>query len=129
MRRSSDRGQAEPLAALVAVLAVTAGLTIYAGTLDDSIRDSPDRETVSTTLDNVRRSLQTAGIADPAKLNATTANAPAGRQMNVTLRADGQRWSRGPQPPETAESATTRVSVRLAPTEVRPGRLRVVLWQ
>lgn len=129
MRRSSDRAQVEPLAALAAVLAVAAGLTIYAETLDGSVRDGPDRETASTALESVRRTLQTAGVVDPPQLDRATDAVPDGWRANVSLGAGGRRWSRGPTPPETAERATARVSVRLAPTDVRPGRLRVAIWR
>lgn len=129
MRRWSDRGQVEPLAALAAVLAVVAGLTIYAGTLDDRVPESPDRETASTTLDTVRRALQTAGVVDPDRFDRALATVPDGWRANVSLDASGRQWSRGPVPPETADSATVRVSVRLEPAEIRPGRLRVAVWR
>jgi len=131
MRHSSDRAQVYPLAALVAVLAVTAGIVVYAGTLENSLRTQPDRETAHTTLDSVARTLQTAGVVDPGRLDETADTIPDGWHVNVSLRADGRRWARGPVPASESliRSASRRVSVRVAPTVVRPGRLQVVLWR
>lgn len=129
MRRSSDRGQVEPLAALAAVLAVSAGLVVYAGVLDEAIPEQPESETPTTILDSVHRSLQTAGVASPDRLATAAATVPDGWQANVTLSAGGQRWHRGPEPPDGADRATRRVSVRVAPKQIEPGQLRVVVWR
>jgi hypothetical protein len=129
MRRSSGRGQAEPLAALAAVLAVAAGLVIYAGTLDDRLPGRHDRQIAETTLDRVERALQTTGVVDPERLGTALSRLPDGWHGNLTLRANGRRWSRGPAPPTDAERATGRVSVGVAPTRICPGQLRVVVWQ
>lgn len=129
MRRSSGRGQVEPLAALAAVLAVSTGLVLYAGTLGDAVPGEPDDETPAEILDSVHRSLQTTGVSSPTKLNAAMAAVPEGWQANVTLAAGGERWRRGPTPPESADRETRRVSVRLAPQRIEPGQLRVVVWR
>lgn len=129
MRRSSGRGQVEPLAALAAVLAVTAGLVIYAGALEDRIPGGPDRRIAETTLERVERALQTTGVADPDRLDAAMTRFPDGWHGNLTLRANGTRWSRGPAPPTDAQRATGRVSVGVAPTRLCPGQLRVVVWR
>ncbi|MEF8871852.1 MAG: hypothetical protein V5A41_09505 [Haloarculaceae archaeon] len=129
MRRSSDRGQVEPLAALAAVLAVSAGLVVYAETLDDTVPGQPDDETPTAILDSVHRSLQTTGVSTPSRLDTAMATVPEGWQVNVTLTADSERWQRGPSPPESADRVTRRVSVRLAPQRIEPGQLRVVVWR
>ncbi|MEF8784364.1 MAG: hypothetical protein V5A45_00410 [Haloarculaceae archaeon] len=129
MRRSSDRGQVEPLAALAAVLAVSAGLVVYAETLDDTVPGQPDDETPTAILDSVHRSLQTTGVSTPSRLDTAMAPVPEGWQANVTLTAGGERWQRGPSPPESADRVTRRVSVRLAPQRIEPGQLRVVVWR
>ena len=129
MRRSSGRGQVEPLAALAAVLAVSAGLVIYADTLEDAVTPAPERETPEVVLDGVERALEETGVADPARLESAMAALPSGWHGNLTLRAGGREWSRGPTPPSGADRATARVSVRVAPTKVRPGQLRVVVWR
>lgn len=129
MRRSSGRGQVEPLAALAAVLAVSAGLVIYADTLEDAATPAPERATPEVVLDGVERALSETGVVDPARLEAAMTALPAGWQGNLTLRAGGREWSRGPTPPSAADGATARVGVRVAPTKVRPGQLRVVVWR
>ncbi|MFC7134142.1 MULTISPECIES: DUF7285 family protein [Salinibaculum] len=129
MRRSSGRGQVEPLAALAAVLAVSAGLVIYADTLEEAVTPAPERETPEVILDGVERTLEEAGVVDPARLESAMAALPSGWHGNLTLRAGGKQWSRGPTPPSDADRATARVSVRIAPAKVRPGQLRVVVWR
>lgn len=131
MRRSSGRAQVEPLAALVAVLAVTAGIVVYAGTLEERVADQPDRGTARTTLDGVTRAMQSAGVVVPDRLNQTSRYLPDGWQTNVTLRVGDRRWSRGPTPTAgaTTRRAARRVSVRRGPGNVSVGRIRVVLWR
>ena len=129
MRRSSGRGQVEPLAALAAVLAVSAGLVVYADVLGGSVPGRPSPETPAQILDDVHRSLQTAGVTSPGRLDAAIETVPDGWHANVTVLAGDQSWSRGPQPPDDATRVTRRVSVRLLPTRIDPGRLRVVVWR
>lgn len=129
MRRSSDRGQVEPLAVLAAVFAVSAGLALYAGTLDDAIPSQPESETPELVLDAVHRSLESTGVTDPGRLDRATEAVPDGWHANVTLAAGGEQYQRGPTPPEAADRATRRVSVRVAPHRVSPGQLRVVVWR
>ena len=139
MRRSSDeqcahersttgRGQVEPLAALAAVFAVCAALTLYAGVLDGAMPGESDRETATLAADRAVDRTSRAGIVRPARLDSATAAAPNGWQLNVTLTSGGEHWQYGPDPPATAANATRRVSVRHGPGTVRPGRFRVVTW-
>jgi hypothetical protein len=131
MRRSSDRGQTEPFAAVAAVLAVSVGMTVYAGVLDDSVPAPPDRRIATETLDAVERAAETAGIVDPAAVEGSVG--PDGWRVNLTLRAGGHRWCIGPEPPTGDSDSLTRstrpVSVRLEPGRVRPGNLEAVVWQ
>jgi hypothetical protein len=129
MRHWSDRAQTEPLAALAAVLAVTAGLTIYAGTLDRAVSPASDRRIAETTLQRVTTTIESTGVTEPSRLTAADDAIPDGWHGNVTLRTDDRRWANGPRPPSDSDSATRRLSVRVSPMEIRPGRLRVVVWQ
>ncbi|PSQ57335.1 MAG: hypothetical protein BRD23_08555 [Halobacteriales archaeon SW_9_67_25] len=129
MRPSSDRGQFEAVVALVAVLAIGAGLTVYAGTLSGVVPDEPERETAETALDRVHGELRVAGVVDPTRLGRTGNATPGGWQANVTVRTRNRIWQHGPDPPEGASRADRRVSVRVAPGDVDPARLTVVLWR
>ena len=129
MRRSSDKGQVEPLAALAAVFAVSLGLTVYAGVLDDVTPGQPDAETSKTVLDSVQRSLESTGVTSPDRLDEAMRAVPDGWHANVTLTAGGEQYQRGPAPPDAADRETRRVSVRLAPQRIDPGQLRVVVWR
>ncbi|PSQ33527.1 hypothetical protein BRD09_00625 [Halobacteriales archaeon SW_10_68_16] len=129
MRRSSGRGQFEAVVALVAVLAVSAGLVAYAETLATALPGEPERATAETALDRVHRTLRVAGVARPDRLHRAGDVAPDGWRLNVTLSTRRGRWTRGPAPPDEGLCAGRRISVRVAPGELRPGRLRVVLWR
>lgn len=127
LRWSARRGQIEPLAAIAAVFAVVVALSMYAGALDDALTDSDRRDVSRSTVESVASELERHGVVDPARLDALSSG-PDGYRLNVTLLADDRQWAVGPTPPETAQQATERVSVRLRPTTVRPGRLLVRVW-
>ena len=129
MSRSSVRAATEPLAALVAVVAVSTALALYAGVLDDTLTGSVgDRNLATPTADAVERKLTTAGVVDPTGLNDSLGAIPAGYEGNVTLSAE-HRWTAGPPPPPDADTAYRRVSVALGPATVRRGQLRVRVWR
>lgn len=125
----SPRGQVEPLAALAAILAVGAALTIYGGVLADVRDEGDDRETVEIALDNAADKLTVAGVAHPQRLSRSIGAAPDGWQMNVTLRGDGTVRQVGPEPPSDAERASRPIGIRTEPGRVGAGELRVVLWR
>jgi hypothetical protein len=126
--RPGSRGQVEPLAAIAAVLAVGAGLTLYAGAVDDVLGADSDRATADIVLDRGVDELSEAGVVEPAAIDRTRDIAPAGWHVNVTVRAQGVDRSVGPTPPPHAERASERVGVRAGPGAVNPGRVRVVVW-
>lgn len=129
MRRSSARGQFEPVIALAAVLAISAGLVTYADVLDQTLPEDQSRETARTTLDATHDRLRVSGVIVPDNLDRAIAAAPEGWRVNVSLRTHERDWQRGPEPPGDGLAATRRVSVRVGPSELRPGTLRVVVWQ
>mgnify|MGYP000388474981 CR=1 FL=1 len=129
MSRSSARAATEPLAALVAVFAVTAGLALYAGTLDDTLAGvAGERDVAGPTADAVERRLTTGGVVDPARVSGSLSAVPSGYEGAVTLRAE-RRWSAGPTPPAGADTDNRTVSVALGPATVRRGRLTVAVWR
>ncbi|WP_136715811.1 DUF7285 family protein [Halorientalis salina] len=129
-RWSGRRGQVEPLAAIVAVFAVGAGLTVYAGVLDGTLPGQDRQRVAGPTLDHLESSMGESGIVEPGALSdARTATAPNGYHLNATLETTDNRWHAGPAPPQRAQQASERVSVRIAPGRVRPGRLTVRVWR
>jgi len=129
MSRSSARAATEPLAALVAVVAVSTGLALYAGVLEDSIdRATGERDVAGPTADAVERRLTSGGIVDPDRVSGALSAVPAGYEGNVTLTAE-RRWTVGPSPPPSADTDERTVSVALGPATVRRGRLRVAVWR
>jgi hypothetical protein len=123
------RGQVEPLAALAAVFAVAAALSIYAGVIADFPGTESEREIGETVLDGVAEEITTAGVTHVlTTLNVSTV-VPDGWQANATLQT-GQMIRRvGPEPPASAQRASRRVAVRIGPGTVRPGKLQVAVWQ
>ena len=129
MSRSSARATAEPLAALVAVFAVTAGVALYAGVLDEALAGvETDRNRAAPTADLIERNRSTAGIFDPSGLANSLTALPDGYSGNVTVRAGG-RWATGPTPPADSDRVRRTVSVRTEPGIVRRGTLRVSVWR
>jgi hypothetical protein len=126
--RDVARAQTEPLAALAALFAVCAAVTLYAGVLGD-VTPRSERDLASPTLDRVHDAVTTAGVAVPDRLAAAPADGPQGYRVAVTLTAEDREWRAGPTPPPGATDAAVRsVGVRLAPGRVRAGRLGVVVW-
>lgn len=125
---SGSRGQVEPLAAIAAVLAVGAGLALYAGAVDDVFGDDSDRETADIVLDRAIDALSDTAVVEPDRIDRMGDIAPAGWHLNVTVRARGVNRSVGPIPPPAAERTSERVGVRTGLGTIDPGRVRVVVW-
>lgn len=129
MSRSSDRGAAEPLAALVAVFAVGLGVALYAGVLDGALAGmDTDRNRAAPTADLIERNHTAAGIFDPSGLSRSLTAVPGGYSGNVTVRA-GRRWTAGPTPPANSDRYRRAVSVRTAPGTVQRGTFTVTVWR
>lgn len=128
MSRSSDRGQAEPLAALVAVVAVGLGLSLYVGVLDAELATSSDRNVAAAAIERAEEAVAPAAVALPARMDDAQSAGPGGYRTNVTLTTDDRRWLAGPPAPENADSARARMGVRVGPSRVRTGTLRVRVW-
>jgi len=130
MSRSSARGQVEPLAALVSLLAVCAAVSTYATALAGVGYDA-ERNVAAPALDRVTDGLATGGVANPDRMDQAQRAGPVGYRLNVTLAAAGQRWYAGPTSPgkrADTDTAARSISVRLSPGRVRPGRVRVEVW-
>ena len=134
MRRSSGRGQVEPVAALAAVLAVCVGLSIYAGVVDDVAFGGGDRSaapdaTARQVADAVADAARSSGALVPDRLVEALDTGPAGYRVNATLRTADRRWAAGPTPPARTRSARIRVTARVGPADVDPATLGVEVWR
>jgi hypothetical protein len=127
---AATRGQVEPHVALVGLAVVCLGLSLYAGTLSSAIGPS-DRQVAPAALSAVADHVCRAGVADPSTLPAARGVRPRGYHLAVHLETADQRWRVGPRPPAAADvqTAARPVSVRVGPGDVRPGTLRVVVWE
>ncbi|SEW07235.1 DUF7285 family protein [Halobacterium jilantaiense] len=129
-RWSARRAQVEPVAAVVAVLALCLALVAY-GSVSAGVLPGPGASApAGQVLDDAVDAATTEGsvVVSPSALSGTVA--PAGYQASVRLTADNRSWNTGADaPPPEAASASRRVPVRVAPGEVAPGRLTVAVWQ
>lgn len=125
MSRWSDRGQVDPLPALVAVAALGVGLSLYAGAVSDALGETrqPHADRV---LDTVHDRLAPDGVVRVPRLASAVDR--RGVQVNATLTTRHRRWTAGPTPPSHAASARRQVSIQRGRARVRPGRLRVSVW-
>jgi len=129
MSSSPDRGQTEPLAALVAVFALGVGLSLYVGVLDSTLPSlTEESEITPIAADRLVDEASTSGAIRPPIGTAVERARPDGYAMNATLRADSAVWHGGPIRPPTADCVRQRVRVRTAPATVRPGSLEVCVW-
>lgn len=128
MPRSSGRGQTEPLAAIVAVVAICLGLSLYVGVLDASLSGSDDRAVARPALDRAERAVAPDGVAGPDRLDDARAAGPDGYRTNVTLSVGDRSWTAGPPSNGSVDVAATRVGVRTGPGAVRAGTLEVAVW-
>ena len=130
MSRSSARGQVEPIAALVCLLAVCIAVSTYATALA-GMEYETERNVAAPTLDRVVDRLATGGVAVPDRTGRARRAGPTGYRLNVTVAAAGERWHAGATPPGRrvdTDTAARTIGVRLAPGRIRPGRVRVEVW-
>lgn len=126
---SPDRGQTEPLAALVAVFALGVGLSLYVGALDSTLPSlTVESEMAPIAAHRFLAEASDLGVVRPPIGGAVDAASPNGHAMNATLRSGSGVWTAGPTREPSADCVRRRVSVRTAPATVRPGLLEVCVW-
>ncbi|MFO7925776.1 MAG: DUF7285 family protein [Halobacteriota archaeon] len=129
MLSSSDRGQTEPLAALVAVVALGVGLSIYVGVLDSTLTSLAGGDDMAPiAAETLVAEASSFGVVQPPLGAAVDAARPNGHAMNVTLQANSGTWVEGPARTDVADCVKRMVSVRTAPGTVRPGTVEVCVW-
>ena len=132
---TGDRGAVEPVAALVAVLVVGAAFGLYVSVLDGAAGESTGAQDEATAvLGRIERDVTVGGVVRPERLgpvDGTRADA------TIELRAGGETWRTrtgsdaviggGGSDSQSFPTAERAVTVRVAPGENLPGRLRVVI--
>jgi hypothetical protein len=129
MSRSWARGQVEPTAALVVLLAVTAAVSTYAVTLHGAT-PVDGRDVAAPTLDRVLERLAVGGVVEPSRTRRAHGAGPPRYRLNLTVAAAGHRWDAGPTPPTGThtDTASRPIGVSLGPGRIRSGRVRVEVW-
>lgn len=152
---TSDRGQTEPLAALVAVAILAIAIGIYASYVGVAMPGESDRNVAEPTVDSVWREIQSNGIYDDDDAlsgSIDPAALPEGRYvyLNVTVVGEDGRVRTldravfGPSGtprsdvldevesngyPDAANHTSRPIPVRIDPGVVRAGKLHVVVWE
>lgn len=128
---SSDSGQTEPLAALVAVFALGVGLSLYVGVLDSTLPLlSTESKMAPIAADRFLTESSSFGVLEPPVAGAVAASRPTGYELNATVRTESAVWTGGPSRAAVSEleCIDRAVSVRTAPGQVRPGQAEVCVW-
>lgn len=149
---TSDRGQTEPLAALVAVAVLAIAMGVYAAYVTDALPDGSERAVEEPTMNQVWDEISAGGAYDEGTdlESAVPRGAlPGGFSVYVSvteLDEDGSEvlaWAvfdnREPipkgeldadfEPPEDARVAERSIPIRKAPGEITTGKLRVIVWE
>ncbi|RLM59555.1 hypothetical protein DVK02_02100 [Halobellus sp. Atlit-31R] len=128
-----NRGQTSPIAALAALFAVCAGLSLYATTLDSVTPSETTNELAEPTLERVYDAIHDGGVVSPSRLTRATQVGPEGYRVAVAVATPDGRWTNGRRPPREADggvdSAVRPVSVATGHGDVVWGRVRVWVWR
>ena len=153
-----DRGQTEPIAALVGVSVLALALSLYGVVVLDVLNQDSDRELAGPTVDGTWMELRDDGVYDNTGgsietklLGLDRGVFPDGHNVHIEvvyLDDDGEMttvdeatfvWQGDAGPPwETVDDATPSpeadtaarpVPIELKPGEVQAGTLRVEVWQ
>ena len=155
MSRSwSCRGQTEPIAALVAVVAMAIALGLYGGFLSDVLTDRSDRTHAEVAIDRIWDDASHDGVFSQHRStgfdDVRPESLPEGQNVYVEVtmveadgtdrvvsainfESDGTRAAAQVGPPEEGSGIRTTAAERPVPVEgqpgdVRGGTLRVEVW-
>lgn len=145
----TNRAQTEPLAALVAVVAIAVGIGIYGVYIADVLPGESDDAVEEPTIERVWDEISATGVypaADSPEQSISESALPRGKTVYVQITTANESarqitvgeaiyhegatgTSPGPNdPPEHGRAVTRPIPVRLAPGNVTGGTLRVVVW-
>lgn len=122
------RGQTEPIAAIVAVLAIAIGLALYAGVAADQQpeSDEPDAE---ATLERVNEELLDDGVLTfRENVSPVRFERPGERVRFEIVRGGWIHRAHGPRAPPDADAASRPITVQSG-TERYPAVLTVYVWE
>lgn len=126
--RRDRRGQAEPIAAIVAVLAIGVGLALYAGVAAEQ-RPERSGSDAEATMERLTAEAMDDGVLDAQAALEPDRYARPGEAVNVTIQVgDGPRTA-GPAPPADADAERRPITVRTDSGEQLPGVLILEVWE
>ncbi|AGN02037.1 hypothetical protein L593_10460 [Salinarchaeum sp. Harcht-Bsk1] len=127
---ADQRGQTEPIAALVALLAIAIGLGLYAGVAADQ---SPSRDgtNAEATMQRVEAAILEDGVfsdhGDRSVLPERFGRPGETVRIEITD-ADGFVWTLGPRAPPGAASASRPITLDWGRNRI-PAQLTVWVWE
>jgi len=130
---STARAAVEPVAALVAVVAVAAAIGLYVTAIDDAT-PTHERAVAEATLDRIEPAVTAGGVVVPTRLGGVSRLRYA---ATIEIRAGGETWriDSGPAAPalndpfasDRIDTARRTVTVRTAPGRNVRGTLRAAV--
>lgn len=123
------RGQTEPIAALVALLAIAIGLGLYAGVAADQSPDG-DRTDAEATMQRVEAAILDDGVYHDESFVYEDRFARPGETIQIRV-----NWSSttatlyGPDPPADADVARRPITYSAYPGERSPAVLTIWVWE
>lgn len=122
------RGQAEPIASLVAVLAIAMGIALYAGVAADRSHGTTSTD-ADATMERITADLVHDGVIDEnTSLDPEQFTRP-GEAARIELTYRDANGSHGATPPPDADVASRPVTVQIAPGWQVAGNLTVWVWE
>lgn len=144
-----DRAQTEPIAGLLAVIFIALAFSFYTGVTADLLPGQSDRNVEEGLTETVWPQIETDGAYDNGTLNTVSvidrSTLPRAYYVyvNVTM-LNSSGWvelnevvytpnpSTGPismDPPEKADLTSRPIPIRMAPGNIRTGRLTIAVWK
>lgn len=122
------RGQAEPIAAIVAVLAIGIGLALYAGVAADRQPETEPTD-AEATMERVTADLLEDGVYGSDRLARPERYERPGEAVRITIEWKGRPMSYGPRAPPDADVARRPITVQAASGAQHSGVLIVEVWE
>lgn len=123
------RGQSEPIAALVAVLAIGVGLALYAGVAAEQQPESEPTDAAAT-LQRIDAAILDDGVYHDETFVGEDRFARAGETIRIRVNwSSGGATLYGPEPPADADVARRPITYSANPGERSPAVLTVWVWE
>lgn len=128
MLRLSDNGQVEPLPALIAILTLSTGITLYMTVYTAYAPTYAERTVEDIAADRFMAEATTDGVIHLPIDEAALVARPQGYELNVSVTAATITWTVGPPRPSPADRTTRLGSIEDSPGQIRPATIVLTIW-